>query len=97
MRKRLIVILVLIIVALGRVMPMTLMPEPYHPWYLPYTTTWFFIAGLIFLPSGLIVQALGLPFNRGTVLIVDAVWLMMLCLLIYYFPFKSKGSLEENE
>ena len=76
-------------------MPMTLMPEPGDPWYLLYTTTWFFVAGFIFLLSGLVVQALGLPFNRYTVLLVDAAWLVILCLIIYFYPFK--GILEEKE
>ena len=96
MKRRLVIIILLIIIALGRVMPMTLMPEPGDPWYLPYTTTWFFVAGLIFLFSGLVVDTLGLPFNRFTVHIVDAIWLIILCSIIYFYPFKSRGSLDEN-
>jgi hypothetical protein len=96
MRRRIVIIVLLIIIALGRVMPMTLMPEPGDPWYLTHTTTWFFIAGWIFLPSGLIVQALGLPVDRVSFLYVDAAWLLFLCLVIYFYPFKSKEVVDEN-
>ena len=78
-------------------MPMTLMPELGDPWYLRYTSIWFFVAGFIFLPSGLMIQALGLPLDRVTFMFVDAAWLIFLCLLIYFYPFKSKISVEENE
>ena len=80
---RLIIIGALILICLGRVMPMTLMPEPGDPWYLPYTSWWWFAAGTILFPSTLISQAIGLSFSDNTYLIVDAIWLSILCLIIY--------------
>ena len=96
MRRRLVIIVFLIVIALGRVMPMTLMPELGDPWYLSYTTTWFFVAGLLFFPSALVTQAVGLSFNGVTHLFVDAAWLIILCSLIYFYPFKSTVSVDEN-
>jgi hypothetical protein len=96
MRRRLVIIVFLIVIALGRVMPMTLMPELGDPWYLSYTTTWFFVAGLLFFPSALVTQAVGLSFNGVTHLFVDAAWLIILCSLIYFYPFKSTISVDEN-
>ncbi len=54
-------------------MPMTLMPELGDPWYLSYTTTWFFVAGLLFLPSALVTQAVGLSFSGVTHLL----WMLL--------------------
>jgi len=96
MRRRLVIIVFLIVIALGRVMPMTLMPELGDPWYLSYTTTWFFVAGLLFFPSALVTQAVGLSFSGVTHLFVDAAWLIILCSLIYFYPFKSTVSVDEN-
>ena len=96
MRRRLVIIVFLIVIALGRVMPMTLMPELGDPWYLSYTTAWFFVAGLLFFPSALVTQAVGLSFNGVTHLFVDAAWLIILCSLIYFYPFKSTVSVDEN-
>lgn len=96
MRIRLVIIAVLIFIALGRVMPMTLMPEPGDPWYLTYTTTWFFVAGFLFFPSALVSQAVGLSFSGVTYLFVDAAWLIILCSIIYFYPFKSTRSVDEN-
>ena len=30
---------------------MTLMKEPYDPWYMPYTTLWFIISAFVFYPA----------------------------------------------
>lgn len=94
-RCRWIMIGVLIIIAIGRVMPMTLFPEPEDPWYLPYTSVWWIVAGLIFYPSALFSEAIGLSFNDNTYLIVDAIWLLLLCALIYWLPVSSPGSEED--
>ena len=96
MRRRLVIILFLIVIALGRVMPMTLMPEPGDPWYISYTTTWFFVAGFLFFPSALVSQVVGLSFSGDTHLFVDAAWLIILCSIIYFYPFKSTVSVDEN-
>jgi hypothetical protein len=93
---RLIIIGLLIFIALGRVMPMTLMPEPGDPWYLSYTTIWFFVAGILFLPSALVTQAVGLSFSGVSYLFVDAIWLIALCLFIYFNPFKSSLSPDDD-
>ena len=86
----------LIFISLGRVMPMTLMPEPGDPWYLSYTTIWFFLAGILLYPSALVSQAVGLSFSGLTHLFVDAIWLLILCLAIYFYPFKSTQSIDDN-
>jgi hypothetical protein len=96
MKKRLVILLLLIVIALGRVMPMTLMPEPGDPWYLSYTTPWFLIAGILFYPSAFLSQALGLPVSGAAHLVVDAAWLIILCLIIYFYPFKSEQSTDKN-
>ena len=96
MRIRLVIIAVLIFIALGRVMPMTLMPELGDPWYLTYTTTWFFVAGFLFFPSALVSQAVGLSFSGVTYLFVDGAWIIILCSIIYFYPFKSTRSVDEN-
>ena len=77
-------------------MPMTLMPEPGDPWYLSYTTIWFFLAGILLYPSALVSQAVGLSFSGITHLFVDAIWLIILCLIIYFYPFKSTLSVDDN-
>jgi hypothetical protein len=94
--RRLLVIGLLIIIALGRVMPMTLIPEPGDPWYLSYTTPWFFLAGILFFPSALVSEAVGLSFSGGAYLLVDLLWLIVLCLIIYFNPFKSFFSADDN-
>lgn len=86
---RLIIIGLLILVAVGRVMPMTLFPEPEDPWYMPYTSRWWIAAGFIFFPSALFSQAIGIDFTDNTFLIVDAIWLILLCLIIYWIPIPS--------
>jgi len=96
MKKRLVILLPLIIIALGRVMPMTLMAEPGDPWYLSYTTPWFLIAGILFYPSARLSQALGLPISGAAHLVVDAAWLIILCLIIYFYPFKFTESSDEK-
>jgi hypothetical protein len=87
--RRLIIIGFLILIALGRIMPMTLMPEPGDPWYLSYTTIWFIAAGFLFFPSALVTQAVGLSFSGVAHLFVDAVWLIILCLIIYFISFPA--------
>jgi len=94
--RRLLIIGFLILIAIGRIMPMTLMPEPGDPWYLSYTTIWFFVAGFLFLPSGLVSEAVGLSFSGGAYLFIDAIWLIVLCLFIYFRPFKSTLSANNN-
>jgi hypothetical protein len=89
---RWIIIGILILIAVGRMMPMTLMPEPGDPWYLSYTSWWWFAAGVILFPSLLISHALGLSVSDNTYLIVDAIWLLLLCLVIYWIPISSRGS-----
>jgi len=90
--RRLIIIGLLILVALGRVMPMTLMPEPEDPWYISYTTIWWIAAGFIFYPSALFSEAIGLSFTDNTFLIVDVIWLILLCLAIYFITIPSTES-----
>jgi len=68
---------------------MTLLPEPGDPWFLPYTTLWFFMAGAIFLPSGLISEEIGLSFTGSAYLLIDAAWLIILCLMTYFIPFRT--------
>ena len=68
---------------------MTLFPEPEDPWYLPYTSRWWIAAGLIFYPFALISEAIGLSFSDNTYLLVDALWLLLFCLLIYWLPISS--------
>jgi hypothetical protein len=75
---------------------MTLISEPGDPWYLSYTTIWFILAGFLFYPSTLVSQAVGLSFSGGAHLFVDAAWLIILCLIIYLYPFKSNASVDEN-
>lgn len=94
--RRLILIGLLILVAAGRVMPMTLFPEPEDPWYLRYTSPWWIAAGFIFYPSALFSQAIGISFTDNTFLIVDAIWLILLCLIIYWFPISSPEKEEEK-
>ena len=68
---------------------MSIFPEPWHPWYMEYTTRWFIAAGFIFLPSGLVSDMLGLFSLDGKwFLIVDAIWLIWLCLVIYHVSFQ---------
>jgi hypothetical protein len=94
--RRLIIIGFIILVSLGRIMPMSLFPEPWHPWYMDYTTWWFIAAGFIFLPSALVSEALGLfQFGIKAYLIMDAIWLIALCLIIYNIPFR-KDRMEEG-
>ena len=94
--RRLLIIGILVLIALGRIMPMTIFPEPEDPWYLPYTTRWWIAAGFIFYPSALLSEAIGVSFNDNTYLIVDAIWLFLLCLLIYLIPGTSTESKEEK-
>jgi hypothetical protein len=94
---RLIIIGILILIALGRLMPMTLFPEPWHPWYLPYTSWWWFAAGTILFPSTLISHALGVSFSNNAYLITDAIWLTLLCLLIYWIPISSNKNEPEED
>jgi len=94
--RRLIIIGFLIFIAFGRIMPMTLLPEPWDPWYISYTTIWFFAAGILFFPSGLFSQSIGLSFIDDKYLIVDAIWLIILCLIIYFISFPSTESQSEN-
>jgi hypothetical protein len=96
---RLIIIGLLILISLGRVMPMTLMPEPEHPWYMPYTSWWWFAASSIFYPSVLFSHAIGLSFSNNAFLIIDALWLILLCFIIYWVPIPSVkiGSLEDDD
>jgi hypothetical protein len=93
---RLIIIGLLILVALGRIMPMTIFPEPEDPWYLRYTTPWWIAAGFIFYPSALVSEAIGLTFTDNTFLIVDAIWLILLCLAIYFIRIPATESEDEN-
>jgi hypothetical protein len=93
---RLIIIGLLILVALGRIMPMTLFPEQEDPWYLRYTTLWWIAAGFIFYPSALVSEAIGLTFTDNTFLIVDAIWLILLCLAIYFIRIPATESEDEN-
>ncbi len=93
--RRLIIIGILVLIAIGRVMPMTIFPEPEDPWYLRYTSVWWIAAGFIFYPSALISQAIGLSFSDRTFLIVDAIWLILLCLIIYWVPISSTGPEED--
>jgi hypothetical protein len=72
------------------------MPEPGDPWYLSYTTIWFFVAGILFLPSALVTQAVGLSFSGVSYLFIDAIWLISLCLFIYFNPFKPSSSPDED-
>jgi hypothetical protein len=76
-------------------MPMTLMPEPEHPWYMPYTSWWWFAAGTILFPSTLISQVIGVSFSDNTYLIVDAIYLIILCLIIYMVPLSLPDQNEE--
>jgi len=94
--RRFIIIGFLIFIALGRVMPMTLMPEPGDPWYLSYTTTWFLVASILFLPSALVTQAVGISFSGVAHLFVDAAWLIILCLSIYFISFPKNLSEADN-
>jgi hypothetical protein len=94
--RRLLIIGFLIFIALGRIMPMTLMPEPGDPWYLTYTTTWFLAAGILFVPSALVTEAVGLSFSGVAHLFVDAAWLITLCLIIYFNPFSATLSADDN-
>ena len=95
--QRLIIIGLLIIIAIGRIMPMTLLPEPGDPWYLPYTTMWFFAAGVIFFPSGLVSEAVGISFTGPAYLFVDAAWLIILCLMIYFRSFRAAETEDNKE
>ena len=94
---RLIIIGILVLIAIGRVMPMTIFPEPGDPWYLRYTSVWWIASGFIFYPSALFSEAIGLSFSENWYLVVDAIWLLLLCLLIYWFPISSSGSEEETQ
>ena len=38
-------------IMIGQAMPMTLMIEPFHPWYMPYTTVWFLVSAFVFYPA----------------------------------------------
>jgi len=38
--------------------PATLMMEPYHPWYYPYTTPLFLISAFFYYPSAIVVMAI---------------------------------------
>jgi hypothetical protein len=42
-------------IMIGQAMPMTLMPETFDPWYMPYTTVWFLISAFIFYPATALV------------------------------------------
>ena len=77
-------------------MPMTLMLEPGDPWYLSYTTIWFFAAGILFFPSALVSQAVGLSFSGVAYLFIDATWLIILCLMIYFISFPATESEDDN-
>lgn len=90
--QRLIIIGFLIIISLGRLMPMTLMPEPGDPWYLRYTSIWFFAAGFLLYPSAVIANWIGLSYSRGTAYIVDLIWLIIFSLIIYNFPTRDERS-----
>ena len=96
-KNRLVIIGLIILVSLGRIMPMSIFPEPWHPWYMEYTTWWFIVAGFIFLPSGLISEALGLfSLNWNAFYIVDAIWLIWLCLVIYHVSFQKGKTNDEG-
>jgi len=76
-------------------MPMTLMIEPGDPWYLSYTSIWFMAAGILFYPSALVSQAAGLSFSGVAHLFVDAIWLIILSLIIYFIPFSTTISTDD--
>jgi hypothetical protein len=94
--RRLILIGLLMLVAAGRIMPMTLMPEPGDPWYLHYTTMWFIAAGFLLYPSALVADAVGLSFKNAAFLIFDLAWVVILCVVIYFYPFRATASKEYN-
>ena len=94
---RLLIIGLIVLIALGRIMPMTVFPEPWDPWYLEYTTWWFIAAGFIFLPSGLVSELLGLfSLNWRAFLIIDVIWLIALCLIIYHVSFQRDKTKDES-
>lgn len=96
--RRLFIIGLIVLICLGRIMPMTLMPEPWDPWYISYTTVWFMAAGFIFLPSGLVSELFGLfSLNWRAYLIVDAIWLITLSLVIYHISFRRGESIDERK
>lgn len=95
--RRLLIIGLIIFISLGRAMPMTLMPEPEDPWYLSYTTIWFFLAGILLYPSALVSQAVGLSFSGTAYLFVDAIWLFTLFVIFYFYPFKSAQAVDHNK
>ena len=94
---RLLIIGLIVLVSLGRIMPMSIFPEPWHPWYMEYTTWWFIVAGFIFLPSGMVSDMLGLfLLDKKWFLIVDAIWLIWLCLVIYHVSFQRVKTVDES-
>ena len=96
--RRLLIIGFIILVSLGRIMPISVFPEPWHPWYMKYMIWWFFLAGFIFLPSGLVSELLGLfTLKWRAYLVVDAIWLITLCLIIYNVSFKKDETKDENK
>jgi hypothetical protein len=84
---RLILISFLIVVAVGRSMPMTVMLEPGDPWYLSYTSIWFLAAAFLLYPSNMLSLALGLSVEGIPGLFLNLAWLAALALIIYHIPF----------
>jgi hypothetical protein len=97
-KRRLLIIGFIVLISIGRIMPMTVFPEPWDPWYIEYTTLWFIAAGFIFLPSGLVSELFGLfSLNWRAYLIVDAIWLIALCLIIYHVSFQRNKTKDEKK
>jgi hypothetical protein len=67
-------------------MPMTLMVEPEDPPYLLYTTIWFLAAALLLYPAGQVSYALRLSPSSTPALLIDLLWLLILCWAVYIVP-----------
>jgi hypothetical protein len=77
-------------------MPMTLMIDPGDPWYLSYTSIWFIVAGILLYPSALVSEAIGLSFSGVAYLLIDITWLIIICLIIYFFPSQATISADDD-
>lgn len=71
-------------IMIGQVMPMTLMPEPFDPWYMPYTSVWFIISAFVFYPAtALVVQVLHQPVHGVAHWVANVAYAAVLTWLIW--------------
>ncbi len=72
------------------------MIEPEDPPYLFYTTIWFLAAAFLLYPAGMLSYALRLSASSKPALLIDLIWLIILCAVVYFVPLPAVGSSGEE-